>query len=352
MTREQRQIVFNDAKNRTLQQFYWLQTALPEAGERSFARFRLSPEFGTADHLPPKPYIRESLRLRAMYVMKQQDTLGTGGVSQHFAHDMYYDGVACWQFEYDYHPTQRAFEGGDPAAPWMAEFRPLRNWGPPYSGRALLPVRSLVPESVTGLLAAQKNLGFTSIVSAALRLHDQSIAVGQAAGAVAAVSLAHHVQPRAVPGEPALLESVRRGLCQASDGGQPAMLWPFRDVPVDHPAFAAINLLAARRAFPLTADAVDFRPGDPAEARWRAEVVSRTGHTKAGALPAAPDGPMTRGAFAEAWYALTAEIPEAPFVRIAADDADNDGVPDEQDPMPYGHDAVLPVAPPPTAGVL
>ena len=39
----------------------------------SFRRFELTDEFGTDDRCPPKPYVRESIRIKAMYMMREQD---------------------------------------------------------------------------------------------------------------------------------------------------------------------------------------------------------------------------------------------------------------------------------------
>jgi len=76
MSRRQRQIIFDDAKQHTLGVLYHLQTFVHDRvvdKAHSFRRFHLSGEFETPDELPPKPYIRESLRLKAMYMMREQD---------------------------------------------------------------------------------------------------------------------------------------------------------------------------------------------------------------------------------------------------------------------------------------
>ncbi len=350
MTRAQRQIVFDDAKLQSLGFLHYLQTAVHDQNENprySFRRFALSDEFGTPDKLPMKPYIRESLRLRALYMMKQQDTMDVNGARTNgaFAEHMYYDGVASWIFEFDFHPTGRKFIDGDPSGPWQWYFKEGRTWGPPYSGRSLFPMRSLIPESVDGLLGAQKNLGYSSIVSSAVRLHDQSMAIGQAAGATAAVALRHDVAPRVIPADPMMLEETRRGLCARLDGGVPSTLWPYRDLATDHPAFEAINLLAARRAFPMTKQEVDFRPDDPATDEWRHEVLVRTMLTKETArVIGYPSEPMTRGEFAMRWYDIVKDIPERPYDRMSEVDADGDGIVDGEDPQPYGHDVLLPIS--------
>ncbi len=98
MTRRQRAIVFEDAKQYSLGFLYYLQTSVHEQMEdktHSFRRFRLTDEFGTPDRLPPKPYIRESLRLKAMYMMRQQDVLGWRGESTNYSAVMYPDSIAA-----------------------------------------------------------------------------------------------------------------------------------------------------------------------------------------------------------------------------------------------------------------
>jgi len=339
MTRRQRRLIFEDAKQYSRGFLYYLQTAVHDQmpdQTHSFRRFELSDEFGTPDRMPPKPYVRESLRLRAMYMMRQQDTTGHGDRAHHFATAMYHDGVACWQFEYDFHPTGRKFlDEGNPAGPWTNYFRPGRTWGPPYAGRCLFPLRSLVPEKIDGLLGAQKNLGYSSIVSSAVRLHDQSMTIGQAAGAVAAVCLDRQIQPRAIPYDRPLLGRVWAGLCARLDGGQPQLLWPFNDLEPEHPAFEAINLLAVRGGLPLECYQVDFRPDQPASIAWREAVAQRSLTTKhsAAASPEIPRDPMTRGEFARVWWDRIRDLPDRPLERQSPDDADLDGIPDSEDAL-------------------
>jgi len=335
MTRAQRQIVFEDAKRRSLGYLYYLQSreAPGKTSPPSFRRMKLIDAFGTADGLPPKPYVREALHVDAMYVLRQQDTLGHDGDPSRFAEAMPHDGVLAFQFEYDFHPTQRSFVvNGDPNGPWHPGFRRNRAYGGGGSGRAILPLRSLIPLEMDGLLVAQKSLGYTSQVSAALRLHDQSMAVGQAAGAAAAVALGHRTQPRQIPLDRALLTELWAGL----EGATPVVLWPYRDLVPDHPAFAAINQLAIRGGLPQAPDTIDFAPDQPAAAAWRDEVVKLGLATKQHKeTPAPPAGELTRGEFCRLWWAAIAALPDAPFQRLNDSDADQDGIPDADDPLPF-----------------
>ncbi|QDU59272.1 FAD dependent oxidoreductase [Planctomycetes bacterium Pan216] len=342
MTRKQRQLVFEDAKLHSLGLLYYLQTTvhdwMPDKS-RSFRRFNLSDEFGTPDKLPFKPYIRESLRLVADYMMRQQDTTGIPN-SEGFARVMYHDGISAWQFEYDFHPTGRAFLPGEgPSGPWESYFKEGRRWGPPYAGRSLFPLRSLVPRHVDGLLGAQKNLGYSSIVSSAIRLHDQCIAIGQAAGAVAAVSLANDVQPWVISGNPTLLAEVRDGLCRDSGNAVPLTLWPYRDLEPADPSFAAVNRLAVRQVFPWKSKRTAFRPEEPATEEWRRQVMARSLAGKiADQTIEPPQETLTRGEFARRWWGAIKGLPDKPFVRKGTGDADGDGIADHDDAAPFDRD--------------
>lgn len=343
MTRAQREIIFEDAKQHSLGVLYNLQTTVHDKAKdktHSLRNFALTDQFGTLDKLPHKPYIRESLRLKAMYMMREQDGRNTDGPTrdqarESYARVMYHDGVGCWQFYYDFHNTGRAFlkEEG-PAGPWV-DFEKRGRTNKTVSDRSLLPLRSLIPEKIDGLIGAQKNIGYTSIVSAALRLHDQCVAIGQAAAVAAGISLKRDIQPRDIPFNATRLDEVRRVLCARLDGGQPLLLWPFRDMRTDHPSYVAVNHLAIRRAFALDRRAVDFKPDAPADPAWRQSVVDLSLATKRVDLPPTPPvGLMTRGQFAIQWWAKIKELPEIPFTRLGPTDADGDQIHDLDDPLP------------------
>ena len=344
MTREQRQIIYDDAKRHSLSVLYHLQNFVHDRANQhanSFRRFHLSDEFGTADKLPPKPYIREGLRLKAMYMMREQDGRNRDGATKTAARErmsrvMYPDGVACWQFHYDFHRTGRAYlkdEGN--AGPWVDFEKPGRHTHH-VSDRSVFPLRSLIPEKMDGLLGAQKNVGFSSIVCAAIRLHDQCIAIGEAAGVTATIALRHDIQPRLIPYDRNRLEEVRHGLCGETDDSTPLQLWPFRDLAADHAAFVSTNRLAARGTLPQEPTTVDFDPDSPTTAEWRAEVLAASrANIAVDHLPVLPASELTRGEFCIAWWNATKDLPLTPYRRLSHDDADNDGILDRDDPTPF-----------------
>lgn len=338
MTREQREIVFKDAKQHALGVLYHMQNFVHDrAGDKtnSFRNFHLSEEFGTDDHLPPKPYIRESLRLKAMYMMREQDGRNRDGETKtkakpRFSHVMYTDGLFAWQFHYDFHRTGRTYlvEEGN-SGPWIDYHKPNRHTQF-LSDRCVFPLRSLIPENMDGLLGAQGNVGFSSIVSAAIRLHDQRIHIGQAAGATAAVSLKTGEQPRALPYDRSRLEELRDALCGGTEGAVPLLLWPFRDLKPADESFVAVNRMARLGLLPLSPREVDFRPDAKADPAWMREVM-RWSHIRV----TLPSESITRGQFCQKlWQQFEQQIDQLyPFEIKSPTDADGDGIPDKDDAL-------------------
>lgn len=341
MNRLQRDIIFEDAKRHALCVLYHFQNFVHDlAGDKtnSFRNFKLSNEFGTFDSLPPKPYIRESLRLKAMYMMREQDGRNRDGetkdyAKERFAEVMYDDGIFPWQFHYDFHRTGRAYldsEGN--TGPWIDKEKPGRNTHL-VSDRSVFPIRSLIPQKMKRLIGAQKNVGYSSIVSAAIRLHDQCIAIGQAAGATAAVSLRHDIPAQKIPYSRKLLESVRNELCNEKQAVVPMLLWPYRDLSPEHADFVVINRLSAMGALPRRIREVDFMPNARADLSWVIEALEQTSdfyddfEFELSSLEA-----MTRAEFSQLLWKRIQEQKILPFERIKQNDADADGIPDSEDP--------------------
>ena len=97
-----------------------------------------------------------------------------------------------------------------------------------------VPLRILIPQNVDGLLVAEKNLSMTRLTAGALRLQPICMMVGQAAGALAALSARESVQPRAYP--PVRLQ---RALLEA---GVILSLCKYSNVPPEHRFYNAVQL--------------------------------------------------------------------------------------------------------------
>ncbi len=297
MTHEQREIVFADARNHSLKFLYHLQSKYPR-----FRNMGLSSEFGTKDQLPPKPYIRESLRLVAKHVITENEVLGFQDRSN-YATEMFPDAVFSWQFEMDFHPTHRSWTTDKKEhGPWEADFRGARRFGRGGTGRCVFPLRSLVPVRMKGLIGAQKNLGYSSIVSSSCRLHDQSTHAGQTAGAVAAVAVRYGEEPGDLSDQAGRMAEIWSGLL-SPEGGAPLAIWPFSDVDPYEPGFAAIQHLALRKVLGLQASDTAFGPDVDVTDGW-SDRVSKAVAKRGYAMPDL-DSVGTRRNFAIAlWESL------------------------------------------------
>jgi len=281
---ELRRIVFQDAKDHALGMLHHLQTTVAErdAGQPvTFRDLELTDEFGTPDRLPPKPYLREALRLRALYMVREQDVRDRDG-TQSWAESMPPDAVFGYQFNIDFHPTRRIFLNDDRTGPWAHHHSQWRNWSTD-TDRSSFPLRSLIPEKVNGLLPGGKSLGYTSIVSSAVRLHQHGMQVGQAVACIAALCLRENIQPREVALRGKYVRQVQSFLVEPPEDPRKArrplgvLLWPYQDLPPSASAFAAVNHLAIRGIWPGDSGSQDFFPERVVTRREVARILVRAG---------------------------------------------------------------------------
>lgn len=258
MSPHQRQIVFQDAKDHSLGMLYFLQNLPDKEVAEKFQRLYLVDDFGTSDKLPPKPYVREGLRLHALSMLREQD-IRTPHNEPRWAKVMPHDGLFGFQFNIDFHPTRRQFLNDNPSAPWALIHTPTRNWST-HTDRAMLSARSLVPIKTDRLIGCSKNIGLTSITSAALRLHGQMMLTGQAAGAMAAMCLKKRLKPRELVADGDLVDELQQQLVTSRDDNPGVLLWPYDDVPPNAPYSVGANLLAAWQILPALPDTVSFQP--------------------------------------------------------------------------------------------
>jgi hypothetical protein len=267
LTPAQRRIVFADAKRHTLGMLHHLQKL-----DANFRRLELTDEYGTPDRLPPKPYVREGLRLEALAMLREQD-IRTQSEEPRWAKVMPPDAIFGFQFNIDFHPTRRQFLGDDPAAPWATIHTATRNWST-HTDRAMFPLRGLIPVERDGLLGASKNIGVSSVVQSALRLHGQMMLCGQASATVAWLCLRDDLQPRALVGDAKRIREIQQILATGR-GGPGVLLWPYHDLPPEHPAFASATLLTVAGIWKADADSVFFQPDKTVSANEWAMLLAR-----------------------------------------------------------------------------
>jgi len=288
----QRQIIFDDAKQHSLSMLYHLQTAVHDrVGDfpQTFRHMRLTTEFGTADLLPPKPYVREGLRLEALYMLREQDIRAESREPK-WAKIMVPDGVFGFQFNIDFHPTRRRFLTEDRNGPWSYVQTSSRGWHTD-TDRAMFPLRGLVPVQMNGLLGCSKNIGVSSVVQSALRLHGQMMHVGQASATLAWICLRDGIQPRAAAASQKHWREIQLRLVRGC-GGPGVLLWPWQDLPTDALHFEAANMLAVRGIWPADVSSVFFDADQVMTRRELARVLTRLVRAQASPppwiMPAAP----------------------------------------------------------------
>ncbi len=306
MSYDQRRIVFDDAKRHSLGLLHHLQTKVHDrVGDypQSFRYMELSNEFGTADRLPPKPYVREGLRLEALYMLKEQD-IRAADRNPRWAKVMPPDAIFGFQFNIDFHPTRRKFLDGKNTGPWQFIQTPTRNWHTD-TDRAMFPLRGLVPVERDGLLGASKNIGFTSVVESALRLHGQMMLCGQTSAALAALCLKVGVQPRQLAKNWSKIRELQTVLARGTGGGFGVLLWPYQDLSPEEDHFLAANMLAVTGIWPGDDSSVDFRPFAGVSKRELARILCKA-----------------RLGIKGDPYALPEKSPTTRYTDIAVDDPD------------------------------
>ncbi len=212
-TPAEREQALKAARLHSLRFIYYLQTAL------GYKHLGIADdEFPTADRLPMIPYHRESRRVKAEALL----TLNHVARPYEQPQPLYRTGIAVGDYTIDHHHEKNT------DAPKI-DFVKIRV--PSYN----VPLGSLVPKEVDGLIVAEKSIGVTNIVNGATRLQPVVLGIGQASGALAAVALRQQVQPRQVN-----IRAVQQALLDAK-----AYIMPFIDVPAEHPHFAAIQRIGA-----------------------------------------------------------------------------------------------------------
>ena len=200
------------AKATTLRFVYFIQHEL------GFPNLGLADdEYPTKDRLPFVPYHREGRRLRGVVRFTARDIEEPFGARD----PLYRTGISVGDYPIDHHHKR------NPEAPQHLWFVPV----PSFS----VPLGALVPETVDGLVVADKAISVSNIANGTTRLQPVVLLTGQAAGALAALAARDGREPRAVP-----VREVQRTLLEAG-----AFLLPYLDVPPDHPQFARIQRVGA-----------------------------------------------------------------------------------------------------------
>ena len=182
------------AKELSKSVLYWMQTDAPRPdGGTGWPGLRLRKDIaGTADGYAMHPYIRESRRIAAEYTIVEQDVS-----TAHRADGAkrYRDSVGVGHYFWiDRHHTTSP--------------SPKPSTGLPHPFE--IPLGALLPVRMRNLLPACKNIGTTQITNGCYRLHPVEWSIGEAAGTLAAYSLATGVPPIAVREDETRLDDFQR----------------------------------------------------------------------------------------------------------------------------------------------
>lgn len=156
-------------------------------------------------HFPPMPYVREGRRIVGVKTLTAADILRDPEIGRTRANCP--DAVALGEYPIDihgsHHPKYLEADLGEDEHVFDVGWRnDLGVFG--------IPLGALIPVSLDGLIAAEKNISTSRAANGAVRLHPAAMHTGQAAGAIAAEAVrtgvnARDVDTRAV--QRALIES-------------------------------------------------------------------------------------------------------------------------------------------------
>ena len=214
MTPEERTAALEKAKHHTLCYLYFLQN---ELGMNTLGL--ADDEFPTADKLPLIPYHRESRRIHGLVRFDLNHL--THPYDQPDA--LYRTTIAVGDYPVDHHHTRYT---GEEALPNLY-FHPVPSYG--------LPLGTLIPQDVEGLIVAEKSISVSNIVNGTTRLQPVVMQIGQAAGALAALAVKQGLKIAEVP-----VRDVQDAILAA--GGY---LLPYLDVEKTDPRFAAYQRIGA-----------------------------------------------------------------------------------------------------------
>jgi len=210
---EERKALLEEARLHSLRFVYYMQT---ELGYKHLGI--ADDEYPTKDRLPMIPYYREARRVKGLV----QLTCDHVADPYTQALPLYRTGIAVGDYPIDHH------HGKNLSAPAI-DFVKIKV--PSYN----VPMGSLIPEGVDGLIVAEKSISVSNIVNGATRLQPVVLQLGQAAGVMAALSIQQHKQPSALS-----VRDVQEKLLEAG-----AYLMPYIDVKPADTAFRSIQRIGA-----------------------------------------------------------------------------------------------------------
>lgn len=211
MSYEDRNKALEHAKNYTLQFVYYIQHEL------GYKHLGLADdEFATPDLLAYAPYHREGRRLKGVAYLNYNHVAAPYAQPE----PLYRAGISVGDYPVDHHHAQ------NPQAPNIG-FPPVPSFN--------IPLGSLIPESVDGLIVSDKAISVTNLINGSTRLQPVVLLTGQAAGTLAALAVKENKQPREIG-----VRSVQNTLLDNN-----AYIMPLFDVNPSDANFKTLQRIAA-----------------------------------------------------------------------------------------------------------
>ena len=214
MSKEERELVFEKAKNKSLRYLYYIQDEL------GFDNYSISDdEYETDDNFPLIPYYREARR------MKGQVTFSLNYIKNPYdqKHKLYRTGVLVGDYPVDHHHDAHPEKEKLP----KLAFYPI----PSYS----LPFGSLISKKNSNFLVAEKSISVSNLVNGTTRLQPVVLQIGQIAGLIASECIKQNKKPSEL--------NIRHIQSLILENG--GYIQPYLDVEKTHPHFKAFQRIGS-----------------------------------------------------------------------------------------------------------
>ena len=214
MSKEEREVVFEKAKNKSLRYLYYIQDEL------GFDNYSISDdEYETDDNFPLIPYYREARR------MKGQVTFSLNYIKYPYdqKHKLYRTGVLVGDYPVDHHHDAHPEKEKLP----KLAFYPI----PSYS----LPFGSLISKKNSNFLVAEKSISVSNLVNGTTRLQPVVLQIGQIAGLIGSESIKQNKKPSEL--------NIRHIQSLILENG--GYIQPYLDVEKTHPHFKAFQRIGS-----------------------------------------------------------------------------------------------------------
>lgn len=236
-----------EAKLKTLQFVYYVQHELGEplwsiANDEGYAGLynnqsnscpNIGPEYKILEkNMPVIPYVREARRIVGLYTLKSSDIKRTIPFSNFYIPAKKFPtSVAVGDYGFDQHNC-KASSTLELDLDSIKDREEQRGHPGPFA----VPFESFIPETIDGFIVAEKNLSASRMAESALRLHPITMNTGQAAGAIAALSVKENVEPRNL--DPKKVQKV------LLDAGMKISYYLYSDVPESNPFWKHIQFVS------------------------------------------------------------------------------------------------------------